>query len=67
MRMTSIINKSQLQIFIILDNRDVEIDFNCSKFKYLQNHGIKLDERLKLIQNQGQFLQFIPYLCIPQN
>jgi len=43
---------------------------NCLKelkFGDLQNKVIKLVERLKLIQKRAQFLEFIPYLCVPPN
>lgn len=65
--MTSKKSRTQLQTFINLLRTEPKNCLKELKFDYLQNKGIKLVERLKLIQNRAQFLEFIPYLCVPPN
>ena len=65
--MASKANNAQLQTFINLLRTEPKNCLKELKFGYLQNKGIKLVERLKLIQKRAQFLEFIPYLCVPPN
>ena len=65
--MASETSSAQLQTFINLLRTEPKNCLKELKFGYLQNKGIKLGERLKLIQKRAQFLEFIPYLCVPPN
>ena len=65
--MASETSSAQLQTFINLLRTEPKNCLKELKFGYLQNTGIKLVERLKLIQKRAQFLEFIPYLCVPPN
>ena len=60
-------SSAHVQNFISLPRTEPKNCLKELKFGYLQNAGVKLVERLKLIQNQAQFLEFIPYLCVPPN
>lgn len=60
-------SSAQLQTLINLLRTEPKNCLKELKFGYLQNKGIKLGERLKLIQKRAQFLEFIPYLCVPPN
>ena len=65
--MASKANNAQLQTFINLLRTEPKNCLKELKFGDLQNKVIKLVERLKLIQKRAQFLEFIPYLCVPPN
>jgi hypothetical protein len=58
--MASKTSKNQLQTLINLSRTEPKNCLKELKFGYLQNKGIKLVERAKLIQNRAQFLEFIP-------
>ena len=60
-------SNAHVQNFINLPRTEPKNCLKELKFGDLQNKVIKLVERLKLIQKRAQFLEFIPYLCVPPN